>query len=54
MTELNKELIREDLCFICDYIADMVKRNKLAMSEEKTIMKMDRRVRDILYRLDAK
>ena len=53
MTNTNKNLIREDLEFICDYIADMMKRNDLGESEKETVKKIDRRINDILNRLDA-
>lgn len=53
MTKIDKEIIREDLEFICDYIADMMKRNDLGESENETVKKIDRRMNDIFRRLDA-
>ena len=53
MTKIDKEIIMEDLDFICDYIADMMKRHDLCEIEVETVKKLDRRMNDILRRLDV-
>lgn len=54
MTKMDKELIREDLGFVCGYITDVLRRHPEILEEDPDfVKKIDRRLNDILRRIDA-
>ena len=52
MTILEKEIISEDLEFICDYISDVINKHPEILEENPDfVKKIDRRINDILKRI---
>lgn len=54
MNKIDKEIIREDLDFICDYINELLDRNpRLAIDERDVLTRITRRLNDISQRVEA-
>ena len=54
MTEIDREIVREDLEFVCEYIGAMLDRHPELLKEDPNfIRKIDRRFNDILKRTGA-
>ena len=53
MKNMDKELIREDLEFIHEYMKTLIGRHPELVNEEDILRKITRRMQDIENRLDA-
>ena len=54
MTNLDKEFVKEDLGFVCDYIADVLQKHPEILEEDPDFVKrIDRRLNDVLRRIGA-
>lgn len=54
MTDINKDIIKEDLEFIADYINGMVCLHPEILADDPNLVKkIDRRINDILKRIEG-
>ena len=53
MKTIDKEMIKEDLEFIHEYMTTLIERHPELINEEDILRKITRRMQDIDNRLDA-
>lgn len=53
MSNMNKELIKEDLEFMSEYIKALIDRHPELKDDSDIIRKMENRIKDISRRIEA-